>query len=883
MEKFLVNLKRKRLWFAMAIAAVLLVPSVSIWATPGSAVEAAGDTAQPNDDATVNQPVAGEPAVDGTAADDTVANEPTVQGEPSAEAANDTTDPAVSEPAQPDSTVNEPVTEQPTVEASAQPTVAADVQPRTRTRRSLQGAEYVVEDNDTADTIKAALANPQVEIIRFSVHKVLDWDTVSISNRNLTIVVDDGKDVVFNATDVHRTSAFNVSLGGDRIFRIDNRGTLTFNNYNRALWIHGGDETSSFVIVGDGKDGSRIDINQNGGYAIGALDNYSGKINFSNTSIHVDASPTNQARGSENVESGLYLGNTAGSGDVVIDNVEMELNTPSNAHTSVPFTSNAKNILIRDSEITSTSKSHYNFEITSSTDNVVQNFVVDHSNIHLVTPADANPSRTVWGFKIPESSIGVNTYNTKVDIINGSVLEHENQGFDEGRTVGVSMSNTEINVNNSTLNIGTLGSQSYPARNVNLPNKGLNIGSGSKVTISDFDTLTSSNLPAIEITGGSVDIPRIGTEAAAPVGTLVVNGNGETVRFFEIPKTNLNGNNTLTITPDTNDPGTTPTYDYAVDLNNVHSNNNTVYAWLPPVTVQFFETKQGATDDEKQIGETIATPRGQTIGLVGAEAPYLDGKQVSWWNAEDDSKYDVTQPVLKNTKVYPDYFPELETEDKTVVAGKNTSPKDVVVSTNDKEDGDLTDRVEVVSDGGFNANVPGTYTITVRVTDSKGNTTEKTAVITVNPPMIPLNEVPTLITENKEIVPGEKINPRDVVKSATDKEDGDLTDQVEVVSDGGFDANKPGTYTITVKVTDKNGSSVTRTATITVKEPAAEKKTEVPTVEKKPLAVQTPAMTVKSAPKTGDENRTLVAAMIALVFSFGALSAAAVYMKKRKR
>ena len=55
-----------------------------------------------------------------------------------------------------------------------------------------------------------------------------------------------------------------------------------------------------------------------------------------------------------------------------------------------------------------------------------------------------------------------------------------------------------------------------------------------------------------------------------------------------------------------------------------------------------------------------------------------------------------------------------------------------------------------------------------------------------------------------------------VVTSATDKEDGDLTNKVEIIDNGGFNADVPGQYTITVKVTDSEGASYITTETVTV-------------------------------------------------------------------
>ena len=83
-------------------------------------------------------------------------------------------------------------------------------------------------------------------------------------------------------------------------------------------------------------------------------------------------------------------------------------------------------------------------------------------------------------------------------------------------------------------------------------------------------------------------------------------------------------------------------------------------------------------------------------------------------------------------------------------------------------------------------------------------------------PLSTLNEAPNLQVKDAEITVGETLNLKDLIISATDKEDGDLKDKVEIT--GGFDNNKVGTYEITYKVADSKGATATKQATVTVKE-----------------------------------------------------------------
>ncbi|EPI50646.1 SHIRT domain-containing protein [Gardnerella pickettii] len=85
-------------------------------------------------------------------------------------------------------------------------------------------------------------------------------------------------------------------------------------------------------------------------------------------------------------------------------------------------------------------------------------------------------------------------------------------------------------------------------------------------------------------------------------------------------------------------------------------------------------------------------------------------------------------------------------------------------------------------------------------------------------PLSTLDEAPQLEVADKEIMVGETLDLKTLIIKATDKEDGDLKEKVEIVDKGGFDNNKVGTYKITYKVADSKGATATKQATVTVKE-----------------------------------------------------------------
>ena len=151
-------------------------------------------------------------------------------------------------------------------------------------------------------------------------------------------------------------------------------------------------------------------------------------------------------------------------------------------------------------------------------------------------------------------------------------------------------------------------------------------------------------------------------------------------------------------------------------------------------------------------------------------------------------------------------------------------------------------------------------------------------------PITPINAIPTIKAEDKTLTVGDKFDPlKDV--TASDKEDGDITKDVEVLSSD-VDTSKAGIYTVTYKVTDSKGASTTKTITVTVKAKDAQK----PTTDdnKKPSATDTdkkPAskdkQTTANNPKTGDS--TNMTTWLALMFVSLSLLAGVFTVRKSRR
>ncbi len=190
-------------------------------------------------------------------------------------------------------------------------------------------------------------------------------------------------------------------------------------------------------------------------------------------------------------------------------------------------------------------------------------------------------------------------------------------------------------------------------------------------------------------------------------------------------------------------------------------------------------------------------------------------------------KIDVSQPIIT------DQAPVINATDKEIYVGQTFDPKKDVTAW-DNEDGDLTSKIEITNNT-VNVNTPGTYNITYKVTDSKKQSTTKQIKVVVKD-----NSAPVINAEDKEIEVNSTFNELDNV-TATDKEDGDLTKQIQIVETT-VNTKKVGVYKVIYEVKDSLGKTTTKEIKVTVKEKEEITEPEVP---------DTPTGTIK---ETGDFN-----------------------------
>jgi len=141
--------------------------------------------------------------------------------------------------------------------------------------------------------------------------------------------------------------------------------------------------------------------------------------------------------------------------------------------------------------------------------------------------------------------------------------------------------------------------------------------------------------------------------------------------------------------------------------------------------------------------------------------------------------------------------PTIQANNKTIKVGTKFNPLDDVKAF-DAEDGDITDKIKVVSNN-VNTSKTGNYEVVYEVIDSKGVITSK--VISV---IVVSDNKPVIIgVEDIEIIKGSNFDPMEGV-SAFDCEDGDITEKIIIL--GSVNTDKPGKYNIIYRVSDKENN-----------------------------------------------------------------------------
>ena len=203
---------------------------------------------------------------------------------------------------------------------------------------------------------------------------------------------------------------------------------------------------------------------------------------------------------------------------------------------------------------------------------------------------------------------------------------------------------------------------------------------------------------------------------------------------------------------------------------------------------------------------TVVTVKGKTsngwlqISYKGATR-YISGS----------SKY-----VVKYTAPVKNNAPVIDVEDTyTLTKGEDFEYAMLNATATDKEDGDLTDKIDF--SGVVNTGKVGEYTVKLTVKDSKGATATKSVKVVVEDVAPVENNAPVInVTDEYTLFKGHNFDYTDLKATATDPEDGDLTGKIAF--SGVVNTGKVGDYTVKLTVTDKGGKTATKTVKVIVKD-----------------------------------------------------------------
>ncbi|MBC2285721.1 LPXTG cell wall anchor domain-containing protein [Listeria booriae] len=332
---------------------------------------------------------------------------------------------------------------------------------------------------------------------------------------------------------------------------------------------------------------------------------------------------------------------------------------------------------------------------------------------------------------------------------------------------------------------------------------------------------------------------------------------------------------------------------YSVTYSVTDSDNNTTTKQinvtvtsneLPVITATDHTIKKGSNFDP--MSEVSATDKedGDLTNAIKITANNVNTNkegiyQITYSVTDSDDNTttkDVTVIVTSNEK------PVIQAEDQTIKKGTKFDPIADVTAT-DQEDGDLTKTIEVIRNT-VDTTKEGTYQVSYEVIDSDGNIAYKTITVTVTS-----NEKPTIAAENQVITVGDNFDPQQLATS-TDKEDGDLTTQIEVISNT-VDTSQPGTYKVVYRITDSDNNTVEKTITVTVLPKATEITPPPATPEITPVvapvehitSIITPdttpivTQTAPELPTTGDQSTKTP------ILLGGALISLAYFLFRRKK
>lgn len=320
----------------------------------------------------------------------------------------------------------------------------------------------------------------------------------------------------------------------------------------------------------------------------------------------------------------------------------------------------------------------------------------------------------------------------------------------------------------------------------------------SETGIKDFD-FTYKTIPAhtqFDDYGVSFGFRLTKPDLSVETITVVISGDSLTIKGTDLDQV---GNYSLLSVGTSSDTNFT-------DFN--YTQTFVVQANIPPVlsvpsvtTIndgEYFDPMAGVSASDKEDGNLTSK-----VVITSNDVNVAVGGNYTVEYSVTDAHLATTTAVQKVVVNYIDKVPTLSVPKATTIKQRDEFDPMIGVSAIDKEDGDLTSKVKVI-DNNVDTSKVGNYIVNYSVLDSYGHeitAKQEVTVLSNQPPVL-------IIPIQPKIVDSSYIGDlRDDV-SASDKEDGDLSSEVIILSDDGFDAKAIGNYTIEYSVTDSDGNSV---------------------------------------------------------------------------
>lgn len=180
--------------------------------------------------------------------------------------------------------------------------------------------------------------------------------------------------------------------------------------------------------------------------------------------------------------------------------------------------------------------------------------------------------------------------------------------------------------------------------------------------------------------------------------------------------------------------------------------------------------------------------------------------------------------VAKYTAPVKNNAPVIDVEDTyTLTKGEDFEYAMLDATATDKEDGDLTDKIDF--SGKVNVNKVGEYKVTLTVTDKGGKTATKTVKVVVKDVDIKDDKAPVIAVGVKtpyQVTQNKPFKPSDLNATAFDKEESRTVEITYSYKDEDgkavdrINTSKLGEYTVTLTAKDKAGNTATKTVKVQV-------------------------------------------------------------------